>query len=762
MRRLLAFVPLLAISFADPAAAIGILVPSQPNMAAVQLKHHRVEVDINERGATTKVTQTFHNSTGRQLEATYLFPLPKGATVDEYALWMNGKREVGKVMERNKARQIYESIVRRARDPGLIEYVDATLFQARVFPVPANGDMKIELIYTHLVPYEDGVHKYIYPMKTDQHASATLDDFTMTVRIKNKLPIKNLYSPTHAVATQRKGKTGAASFEKHTFSLQDDFALLWSVDDKDVGLTLLSYKPDPDKAGYYMLLASPKDGFRNKEIIGKRISFVVDTSGSMAGDKMNATKRALEYCVRQLGEDDLFNIVTFGGFVETFKEKMVSAGSSNKNQALKFVRAIEPLGGTNIDEALQTTMSIASGSAKVPHMVVFLTDGRPTVGETDVNNILKRANAKNNGHARIFVFGVGDDVNTSLLDKLADNNGGLSTYLAGDASMEGGLKRFYDRISHPVLSNLQLKVSGLRTFGELPRRLPDLFKGSQLVVLGRYRSGGKATVKLTGSTPRGSKTFSYKADFAKGATDDAFIARLWAQRQVGVLLAEIRDKGESKALVDEVTQLATAFGIVTPYTSYLVVEPGFVAPPPRPDMPRPRPRPMPRRAPADDADMGAFAPSPAEMDFEEAPATSGAGGRGSGLRAAKSKGARKKLEAKEGGEAVAAAREIGRLKDSSVADKRRASTSTVRAMGRDFRFQNGGFVDAKVKKGHKRLKVKTYSKAFFEVLRLRPDLKAALKLGEKVTVWVGGNRVLVVTPDGAETVSKSKLKAFLK
>jgi Ca-activated chloride channel family protein len=775
LRRLVA--PLAAVAalalFAPDAAAIGLLVPTQPGIPALKLVNHRVEVDITERGARTKVTQEFENPTGRQLEATYLFPMPKGASVDEFALWMNGKRETGKVMERKEARRIYESIVRRARDPGLIEYVDSELFQARVFPIPPNGRQKVELIYSHLVPYEDGVHRYEYPMKTDEAATTTLDDFTLTVRIKSKVDIKNIYSPSHRVATQRKGKKAAASFEKHAFSLSDDFRLYWSVDDKDVGLTLLSYKDDMDKAGYFMLLASPRDGFRSKEIIGKRLSLVVDTSGSMAGAKMDAVKGALDYILSRLGEDDLFNVITFGGFVETFADKMQSANRSNKAKARKFVKQIEPLGGTNIDEALQTALKGATGSRRAPHMVVFLTDGRPTVGETEVQKIISRAAGANGADARVFVFGVGEDVNTILLDKLASDNGGSSTYLEGDATVEADLKSFYDRVSHPVLSDLKLDVSGVRVFGNHPRKLPDLFKGGQLVLLGRYREGGKATVKLSGAGPKGRQSFSYKADFSKEATEHKFIPRLWAQRQVGALLAEIREKGESKGLVDEVTQLATAFGIVTPYTSYLVLEPNAQIPPqPRPG-PRPRPMPRPRRdavfgggGAADD--MGAFAPmEEAEMDAAPAPAAAAprTGKGGTRMRIAKPKKSaksREMLRKSEGSEAVRAAREIGRLKDSTVANERKVRTSVARALGRKFTFQAGYFVDERSKAKDKTLEVKAFSDAFFDVLRERPDLKEALMLGEAVKISVAKGRTLVITPDGAEKVKASQLKAFLK
>jgi len=775
----LAFVCGIATALVAPdASALGILVPTQRGLGNVALKNHRVNVTITERGAKTHVTQVFKNTTGRQLEATYIFPMPKGATVDEYALWMNGKREVGKVMERNKARQIYESIVRRRKDPGLIEYIDGEMFQARVFPVPANGEMKIELIYSHLVDYNGGTHKYVYPLKTDAQASYTLDDFTLTVKLNNKLPIKNLYSPTHRIASKKKGKTAVASFEKNAASLADDFVLYWNVDDKDVGVTVLTYNDgSDDKAGYFMLLASPKDGFRQSEIIGKRVSFVVDTSGSMMGEKMDATKKALDYCLSQLGEDDLFNIHTYGGYVENFNNKMIAASRSNVKKARSFVKAIEPLGGTNIEEALDETFKRVSGSKKAPHMVVFLSDGRPTIGETDVPTLIGQAAAKNKSKARIFTFGVGDDVNTVLLDKIAEQNGGLSTYVKGDASLEGEVKRFYDAVSHPVLNNLRLDVEGVRLFGQHPRKLPDLFKGGQLVLLGRYRGNGPAKIALKGDTPRGTRTFRYRADFAKENTEHGFIPRLWAQRQVGMLLQQIRDKGESKGLVDEVTQLATAFGIVTPYTSYLVVEPNAAIPPP------PR-RPMPRTISVPDTARrrlgssgegrggggapGFFGAFGGEDDEAEAPMASGAAPAADmdaaperKARKAKKKG-RKMLREKSGKSAVAAAKEIARLKEESVTSSGRVRTTVTRALGRNFKYSKGTYVDARSKKSDQRLRIQAYSDAFFMVLKLRPDLKQALMLGERVEVNVGKGRTLVLTPKGKKTVDKKTLQTFLR
>jgi Ca-activated chloride channel family protein len=761
--RQIAIVFAIAIAFAAaPAGAIGLLVPTDPGVGPLGLVNHRVNVKVKERGATTHVDMTFKNPTGRQLEATFLFPVPKGATIDELALWMNGKREVGKVMERGEARRIYESIVRRARDPGLIEYVDSELVEIRVFPIPPNGTQRVELTYSHLVDYDSGLYRYTYPMKTDQRATSTLEDFTFSLHVDGRAPIKNLYSPTHQVAARRRGSSGDASIEKNGFSLADDLRLFWTVDDKDVGLSVLSYRDDSGP-GYFMLLASPRDNVRDQEIIGKRVAFVVDTSGSMEGEKMVAVKAALDQCLSKLGEDDLFSIVSFGGYAEAWKEKMVSASSTNVNEARQFVRALEPLGGTNIQEAFDTAFSTASGSSKAPLMVVFLTDGRPTVGDTDPATLVKLVETQRTAKAaRVFVLGVGDDLNTVLLDKMASANGGSALYVKGNAGLTDEVAAFYDRISHPVLSDLTLKVDGVNVFGAHPRSLGDLFQGQQLVAVGRYRAPGKAKVTLTGQTPKGARTFTADVDFAAKNTEHIFVARLWAQRQVGMMLDEIRQKGESKGLVDEVTQLATRFGIVTPYTSYLVVEQGAVPPPPptRRDGPREAPSPVPMtrgginddaeadgwfgsggRAPA--AESAASPPPPMKKSVEE-----------------KSRRARDSLKAEGGKDGVTAAKEIGKLKGSSTTSSR-AVTTVQTAMGRSFTYKGGAFVDSAVTGTEKTLTIEAYSDAWFAALKLMPALKEAFALGESVQVVVAPGKVIVVAAKAA-AVDDAALKAFLK
>ena len=361
------------------ASATGLLIPSDQALGPLSIKYHRASVKITDRAAVTHVDQVFINNTDRDLEATYMFPLPKGATVSDFYLYMNGKRTKGEILEKDRARNIYEGIVRRMRDPGLLEYMGNDLFQCRVYPVPRRGEQRIEIEFTQVMPFEGGVVKYVYPMRTDQASAKTLQDFTVSVKIASKVAIKSIYSPSHQIYSRKANDHEAtAGFETMAALLDRDFELFYTVSEKDIGLNLLTFR-EAGEAGFFLVMASPKSEYTEQEIMGKRITFVVDTSGSMAGEKMKYAKEALKYCLNKLSNDDLFNVVRFSTDVEGFEKAPVSASKENVQRAMNFVERMEAAGGTAIDEALTTALA-GHVKAEEPNLVVFITDGHPTGG----------------------------------------------------------------------------------------------------------------------------------------------------------------------------------------------------------------------------------------------------------------------------------------------------------------------------------------------------------------------------------------------
>ena len=326
---------------AAPASATGLLLPRDGAIPPLALKHHRVTLDVQDGTSVTTVEQVYVNSTARVLEATYVFPVPAGAVITDFQLLVNGKMQRGEVLEKERAQQIYDDIVRRMRDPGIIDWIGQDLFQARIFPIPANGEQKITLQYSQVLPFLDGTYKLSYPLRTSAGAAQTLEDFTLTARLRSRVPIKTVYSPSHKVAVTRPSDLEATvGFEGDRVVLDQDFTLYFGVSKNDVGLSLITYKPDHEP-GYFLLMAAPKAVFDTDEIQGKAITFVLDTSGSMTGIKLEQAKKALLWCLDHLGHDDRFNIIRFSSDVERFERGLVSASSANIDAAKRFVSGFD-------------------------------------------------------------------------------------------------------------------------------------------------------------------------------------------------------------------------------------------------------------------------------------------------------------------------------------------------------------------------------------------------------------------------------------
>ncbi|MCI0683107.1 MAG: VIT and VWA domain-containing protein [Gemmataceae bacterium] len=571
MRRFVAALALLTL--AQAAQAAGLLIPVEKKLPPLAMLNHHVQVSIEEQVAITSIEQTFRNHTDRQLEATYIFPVPKGASVRDFAMWVDGTKVKGELVEADKARKIYTDIVSRTQDPGLLEYMGNNLLKLRVFPVPPKGDQKIAISYTSIADSDNGLIEYRYPLKTDAKAPSTLDKFTLKVSLKSQHALQSIYSPSHAITMQRPNdKEAVIGFEKDQAVLDKDFQLFYTSSAKDIGLTALAHRPSPGQNGYFLMLIAPRLELSKSQQVPRDMVFVMDTSGSMRGKRMKQAQEALNYCLSQLTQTDRFAVLNFATTVNRYSESLQTAGADTVAAARKWVDALEASGGTAIDDALAAALALRPNDPARTFTIVFFTDGRPTIGETSPEKIVQNVGKRNSASTRIFTFGVGDDVNAAMLDQIAEHTRSISTYVREAEAIEAKVSSLYGKISNPVLANLKLSVGeGVKISEVYPPQLPDLFHGSQLTVLGRYSGKGHAAVKLAGSIGMETKEFVYELNFADKTEDKAFVEDLWARRKVGYMLDQIRVNGEKKELVDEVVALAKRYGITTPYTSYLVV-----------------------------------------------------------------------------------------------------------------------------------------------------------------------------------------------
>lgn len=560
---------------AAPSAADGIIIPTPPRDRPVPwreipltIKYHRVTVNIRDQLATTHVDQAFVNEASFAVEGTYIFPLPEDAAISSFDMWVDGQKIEGKLLGRDEARAIYEEIVRSQRDPALLEYVGRGAFQARIFPIPPRGERRIELTYSQVLPQAAGLTRYRYPLNTEKFSARLIADVAIAVELEDRAPLRALYSPTHVVTVQRSSAHRATMrYAAQNVRPDRDFDLYYSVSAEAVAANVLSYKPS-DEDGFFLLLVAPPVEERSAQVVDKDVVIVLDTSGSMAGEKLAQAKAAAIYVLDHLGEGDRFNFISFNTATRLFAESAVGLG--RRAEAREFIGRLTAQGSTDINRALLE--AIAGADPARPTVVIFLTDGLPTVGETDPERIVANITRNAAPSVRLFAFGVGNDVDAVLLDQLSASLRGASAYVRPDQKIDEEVSGFYARISAPVLVDVRLEVAGVRVDDFYPYPLPDLFAGNQLVIAGRYRQGGAATIRLSGVVNGQPQVYTYSAAFAGRGGDD-FIARLWAQRKVGYLLAQIRLSGPKEELVKEIVALSTRYGIVTPYTSFLVQEP---------------------------------------------------------------------------------------------------------------------------------------------------------------------------------------------
>jgi Ca-activated chloride channel family protein len=681
-----------------------------PIPRVLNIKSVKITTRIEAQVATTRVEQVFENDSPYRLEGSYFFPIPESASISDFAIYDGDKRMAAEIVEKDKARRIYNEIVRRQIDPGLLEYAGKDLFQASVFPIEPRSTKKIELTYSQVLKNEGGTVSYRYDLGSGRRIQPQpIREIAASVEINSPIDLKNIFSPSHKISVSKDGERRARlSFEGKGEDSQKDFLLYYSLSEKDFGLSLLTHR-EPAKDGYFLMLISPKSNIGEQQRVAKDILFILDTSGSMSGEKIDKARAALKFGVESLSANDRFNIISFSGEEHLMKAGLIEAGAAGKQTGLKFIENLRAEGGTNINDALVAGFKQFQSSER-PAMIVFLTDGLPTVGPTDIKQIVGNVEGANRAKVRLFCFGVGYDVNTNLLDKLSAENRGVSDYIEPQEDLEIKVSNFFARVNYPVLSDLKLDFGGVETDLMYPKALGDLFKNSQLVIVGRYKNSvNSATMRLTGKVGGREEVFTFaKQSFPEERSDNAFLGRLWATRRVGYLLEQVRLNGENRELKDEIIQLGTRYGIVTPYTSFLVTE----------DMRHLGRQQLPRE----------------EMRLLESMTVTPGTGLGS-------EGSMRRATIPTGESAVVYSKAENKMKGSDKIESPESYIASVRTVAeKTFQLKSEEWIDTEVKdpSALPKVEVQFGSEEFFNLIAREPKLAEFFSLGKKVTVVFKG------------------------
>jgi len=542
-----------------------------PEPFPLEVIYHHVEVEINDQVAKTNIDQSFYNPSSITLEGYYIFPVPESAVLNDFSMFVDGKETPAELLDADKARAIYEDIVRQMKDPALLEYSDQAMFKVRIYPIEPRSEKRVKMSYSEILEVDHNTFQYLYPLNTEKFSAEPLSNVSVKVDLNSKRKLKTIYCPSHEVDVVRKSSHHSiVSYEEDLVKPDRDFILIFSQSEEPIGVSLLTYK-ETGKDGFFFLSIDPAIDYQETEIIAKDVVFVLDNSGSMSGKKLKQAKKALIYCVENLNRDDRFDIIRFSTEAYALFENLKHPKGENISQAVEFIEELNPVGGTNIEEALNLALSYETKKDR-SRIVIFLTDGKPTIGERDDEKLLNKIEEKNQDHFQIFTFGIGYEINTHLLDKITEASKATRSYITPDEDIEIKVSNFFDKVQSPVLTDLKLDYGSVEVYQNYPDQLPDLFKGNNLTLLGRYEGEGKTEITLSGLMQGKDIRFNYPVEFTAGNKTYEFTAPLWASRRIGHLLDLIRLYGESDELRDEIVLLARKFGIITPYTSYLILE----------------------------------------------------------------------------------------------------------------------------------------------------------------------------------------------
>lgn len=540
----------------------------------LKIDYHRVNVEIENQIAHTSIDMKFVNEGEGLAEGTFVFPLPLNASVDSLVMYINDVPIEANILEADEARGIYDEIVRQYRDPALLEYIGSQAIQANVFPIPPGEFRRITLSYTQALEVDNGLIHYVYPFDvTRLTSSRPVEEASISVNVVSNDPISNIYSPSHSIAINRAADTANAfrvGWEQSFYVPDQDFSLYYGVASDTINVNLLTYRESADEDGFFMLLVQPPLEAPQEAVQPRDIIIVLDQSGSMDGDKWNQAREAAAYVLDNLNEGDRFNVVLFSTGWRTFSNNLESTSAAQ--EAIDWIDGMYAEGGTDINGALTTALDMVGERSAT---ILFMTDGLATEGETETDRIIENVAAAAPSNVSLFTFGVGDDVDTFLLDALVRDHHGASTYVRPTERIDEVVASLYNKISSPVLTNVQLTIDGITLDSVYPAQpLPDLFAGNQMTVVGRYRgSAENLTVTLSGLLGGQEQNYVYSnQEFRARAGGEAFIARLWATRRIGDMLNSIRLNGENPELVDSIVSLSVRYGIITPYTSFLIDE----------------------------------------------------------------------------------------------------------------------------------------------------------------------------------------------
>ncbi|MCP3915511.1 MAG: VWA domain-containing protein [bacterium] len=559
---------------------------SAPSVASVQgklhLRSHDVDVVINNGFATTTIDQVLANPTDRALEATWSFPLPDEASLSELSMWVGGTRVIGEVIEKGEAQRIYEEERKAGESAALAERNGFFDYRVSVSRVPAQGEVKVRVVYYQPLDIDQGVGRYLYPLQNGNTDDANMNQsfwsmekevtggMTIDVTLKTAFPIDGLHSPSHAALTTglESEELWRASWQGTGPVLDRDFVLLYRLaEDVPARIELLTSRYADQGEGTFMAVITPGDDLQ--EIThGTDWMFVVDVSGSMAGDKLRVSSQGVVQAMESLRPEDRFQVIQFATNHRVLTRDWVQPGTSEARAAALAVSNLQTAGSTNLFGALDAAYERLD--ADRPTAIILVSDGVANTGPHEYRDFIKMAKAHD---ARLFTFVIGNSANARLLGDLASLSGGFAKTVSVQDEVGAHLMLARDRMSHEAMHGVRFRMDGKTVVH--PKRKPSLYLGQQLVLFGRYEKSGASELSVSARISGEERTWTVPVELPAIDEANPELERLYAMAAIADLeRAEWLDGKSAGETRSAITDMAVQYSLVTDHTSMVVVAEG--------------------------------------------------------------------------------------------------------------------------------------------------------------------------------------------
>lgn len=575
--------------------AAGLLTPTNGHFSSLEIKQHNVAVVIQDGYAITSVEQVFSNPHGQDLEAIYSFPVPDKGAVAEFTVWIDGKPVTAEVLEKQQARQVYENEKAAGREAGLMEKDEHKTFDIKVSPVRAGQDTRLRFVYMQPTHVDTGIGRYVYPLEeggVDEQKLAfwtanesVKEKFSFDLQLKSSYPVEALRMPSQPQAgiTQISGNEWNANLSsiasnqleeegvalnnnnQPVFELDKDLVVYWRHQAGLPGsVDMVTYKPEGSSKGTFMLTLTPGDDLK-PVTEGSDWVFVLDISGSMKG-KYATLVDGVQRALGKMRENDRFRVVLFNDRSTELTNGFVNATPEMIKHYSESLIKINPGSGTNLYGGLKK--GLQGIEADRTSSIVLVTDGVANVGETHQKKFIELLKKKD---IRLFTFIMGNSTNRPMLQAMTNESNGFAVSVSNSDDIVGKILEATSKVTHQSLHGVELSISGVKTSDLTPKKISSLYRGQQLIVFGHYWGDGIADIRLSGRVSGTKKDYSTQIEFPASASLHPELERLWAYGTIENMMTEIHNFGENADIKQAVTDLSVEDGLVTDYTSMVVV-----------------------------------------------------------------------------------------------------------------------------------------------------------------------------------------------